>query len=153
MQQHLRRWFILLLSYIMIIVMAVAGYLYYENMQTKRYIRAVEQQGGLTYINEISNTYKSTIEMYSNYKLNKERKAEIVVKLNELRKKLEQVEQQVEDHEIDHPINYAAVYHDMKLVNVILTDFSNDEIIPIVVLHAIEGIGDLKKEITYIEYR
>jgi hypothetical protein len=74
-------------------------------------------------------------------------------KLNALNRKLQEVDRKLNNQDVGHRIDFSFVYHDIKLVNLSLSDATKDDIVPVIVLHAMEGIGDLKKEITYIQYR
>src|SRR5690606_25395691 len=102
----------------------------------------------------ISDTYKTIIEYYSNYKLSREAKTQLVKRLEQLQEKLEEVDNQLNKTKpIPHKIDFAFIYHDMKLVRLSLSDTTKDDIVPVIVLHANEGLKELEKEITYIEYR
>lgn len=153
MSQLLHKWGRHALIYLIVALVSILSYMYYQYLQTQSYMEKYQKLGGREVISNISDTYKETIEMYSNYKLNKETKQKVIDKLNMLSRKLQEIDRQINTKEVDHQIDFSFVYHDIKLVNLSLSDATKDDIVPVIVLHAMEGIGDLKKEITYIEYR
>ncbi|PTM58784.1 hypothetical protein [Desmospora activa] len=142
-----------LLIYLVIIGVTLLGDQYYQQKQTQSYIQHFKDKKGQYLLNEIADTYKMTIELYSNYKLNKERKKGLVKKLNQLSNDLRKIDQEINSGNANHRIDFSFVYHDIKLVNIALSDSTKDDIIPVIILHGMEGLGELKKEITYIEYR
>ncbi|MDR6224413.1 hypothetical protein [Desmospora profundinema] len=142
-----------LLIYLTIIAITILGTQYYQQKQTQSYIQSFKDKKGQHILNEISDTYKMTIEHYSNYKLNKERKKELINKLNRLSSELRKVDEQINTGDVGDRIDFSFIYHDIKLVNIALADTTKDDIIPVIVLHGMEGLGELKKEITYMEYR
>ncbi|MBN2908870.1 hypothetical protein JQC72_04940 [Polycladomyces sp. WAk] len=152
MNNRWKRWFRSVLTYLIIAVATVLLMIYYEQVQTKNYIDDYQQLGGSKVINDISDTYKLIIEHYSNYKLNRELKIKIVDRLNRLSAQLQEVDERINTREIDRRVDFSFVYHDIKLVNLALSDASKDDVVPVIVLHAMEGLGDLKREITYIRY-
>jgi hypothetical protein len=126
--------------------------MYYEQVQTKNYINDYQRLGGGKVINDIADTYKLIIENYSNYKLSRELKMKIVDRLNRLSAQLRAVDERINARELERRVDFSFVYHDIKLVNLSLSDATKDDIVPVIVLHAMEGLGDLKREITYIRY-
>ncbi|MDN4593760.1 hypothetical protein [Polycladomyces subterraneus] len=147
-----RRWFRSVLTYLIIAVVTVLLMIYYEQAQTKNYIEDYQRLGGSKVINDISDTYKLIMERYSNYKLSREMKIKIVDRLNRLSAQLQEVDERINTREVDRRVDFSFVYHDIKLVNLSLSDASKDDIVPVIVLHAMEGLGELKREITYIRY-
>lgn len=146
-------WLRSLLTYVIIIGLTLWGAHIYQQKQTQSYIQDFKDNKGQKILNEISDTYKSTIEHYSNYKLTKQKKKEIADKLNHLSSELRKVDEQINADNVGHRIDFSFVYHDIKLVHIALSDTTKDDIIPVIILHGMEGLGELKKEITYIEYR
>lgn len=119
-----------------------------------RYIQAYKDAGGHEVLGDISDTYKLIVENYSNYKLGTDTKRKIVRTLDQLQDQLEEVDRQINQNKsIQHKIDFSFIYHDMKLVRLSLSDTTKDDIVPVIVLHANEGLKELEKEITYIEYR
>ncbi|BCU82773.1 hypothetical protein JIR001_25560 [Polycladomyces abyssicola] len=147
-----KRWFRSVLTYLIIAVVTVLLMIYYEQAQTKNYIDDYRRLGGSKVINDISDTYKLIIEQYSNYKLNRELKIKIVDRLKRLSAQLQEVDERINTREVDRRVDFSFVYHDIKLVNLALSDSSKDDIVPVIVLHAMEGLGELKREIIYIRY-
>ncbi|PTX59970.1 hypothetical protein C8P63_110115 [Melghirimyces profundicolus] len=141
------------LIYLSVIAVTLVANGYYREYQTQVYIDRFKEEKGMRILNEISETYKITMEHYSNYKLNREMKQRLVDKLNKLNNDLRKVEESVNSGEVSHQIDFSFLYHDIKLVNIALSDTSKDDVVPVIVLHAMEGLGELKKEITYIQYR
>ncbi|SFS60958.1 hypothetical protein [Marininema halotolerans] len=141
------------LTYLCIVVLTLVLNHFYDQSRTQSYIEEFKERKGAQLLNEISETYKTTVEQHSNYKLNKEMKRKLIDRLNRLSSQLHTVDQQINRGHVDHPIDFTFIYHDIKLVNLTLSDATKDDIIPVIVLHSMEGIGELKKEITYIQYR
>ncbi|SDX17375.1 hypothetical protein SAMN05444487_11189 [Marininema mesophilum] len=142
-----------LLIYLCIVALTLVLNHFYDRSQTQSYIEEYKALKGSQLLNEISDTYKLTVEQHSNYRLNKEMKRKLVDRLNYLRSELHKVDQQINKGNVDHPIEFSFIDHDIKLVNLALSDSTKDDIIPVIVLHSMEGLGELKKEITYIQYR
>lgn len=135
------------------ILSAVATNLY-AHQKTEQYVQKFKDAGGQQILSEISDTYKTVIEYYSNYKLSQETKVSMMKKLEALRDKLKEVDRTVNQTKPgQHRIDFSFVLHDMKLVRLSLSDTTKDDIIPVIVLHASEGLKELEKEITYIEYQ
>jgi hypothetical protein len=153
MSDRLKEWLKTAGIYGLVAALAVAANLYHLRSQTRSYIEEFRELGGDRLINELAETYKSTIEMYSNYKLNKDTKPKIVAKLNEIHRKLQEVDNRLHQGDSERRIDFSYVYHDINLVNLSLSDVTKDDIVPVVVLHAIEGVGELKKELTYVEFK
>lgn len=154
MKDKLKQWSKTGLIYVVVIILTVVATNFYHQHGTKRYIEAYKDAGGHEVLSDISDTYKLIIERYSNYKLGTETKAKMVRELENLREKLKEVDQEINRNKpIQHKIDFSFVYHDMKLVRLSLSDSTKDDIIPVIVLHASEGLKELEKEITYIEYR
>ncbi|GGE11787.1 hypothetical protein GCM10011571_11480 [Marinithermofilum abyssi] len=139
--------------YLIVVIITLGGHTYYQAYKTQEYVDEFKALKGQSVIGEISDTYKSTIEHYSNYKLNKEAKHKIIRKLNKLSEELRKIDLQINSRDVYHQIDFSFIYHDIKLVNITLSDTTKDDIVPVIVLHAMEGLGEIKKEITYIEYR
>lgn len=152
MNNRWKRWFRSVLTYLIIAVSTVLLMMYYEQVQTKNYINDYQRLGGGKVINDIADTYKLIIENYSNYKLSRELKMKIVDRLNRLSAQLRAVDERINARELERRVDFSFVYHDIKLVNLTLSDATKDDIVPVIVLHAMEGLGDLKREITYIRY-
>lgn len=154
MRERLKEWARKGLIYIAVIALSIVGTDVYHQQSTKKYIHAYKEAGGDKILSAISDTYKTIIEYYSNYKLSREMKADMIKRLEELQGKLEAVDSELNRRKpIAHKINFAFIYHDMKLVRLSLSDTTKDDIVPVIVLHANEGLKELEKEITYIEYR
>ncbi|MFD1426132.1 hypothetical protein JOD24_001145 [Kroppenstedtia sanguinis] len=141
------------LIYLFVIVATLVVHSGYQQMRTQNYIDRFEEEKGMKILDEISDTYKITVENYSNYKLSREMKQRLIGKLNKLSHDLRRVEESIHSEDVVHRIDFSFIYHDIKLVKLALSDSTKDDIVPVIVLHAIEGLGDLKKEITYIRYR
>ncbi len=141
------------LIYLFVIVATLVVHSGYQQMRTQNYIDRFEEEKGMKILDEISDTYKITVENYSNYKLSREMKQRLIGKLNKLSHDLRRVEKSIHSEDVVHRIDFSFIYHDIKLVKLALSDSTKDDIVPVIVLHAIEGLGDLKKEITYIRYR
>lgn len=154
MKAKVKQWSKTGLVYVIVIVLTVVATHFYLEQGTKRYIQAYKDAGGHEVLRDISDTYKHVIENYSNYKLDPETKQKIVKELEGLKGELEEVDRQINQHKsIQHKIDFSFIYHDMKLVRLSLSDTTKDDIVPVIVLHASEGLKELEKEITYIEYR
>jgi hypothetical protein len=153
MSERLRKWSMNVISCLIVAVVAILAYVFHQRDQAHEYVEQYKALGGAEVIAELADTYKGTIELYSNYKLTREAKQKIMDKLNALNRKLQEVDRKLNSQEVGQRIDFSFVYHDIKLVNLSLSDATKDDIVPVIVLHAMEGIGDLKKEITYIQYR
>lgn len=154
MKDRLNRWARTGLIYTVIIALTVMATHFYHEQGTKRYIQAYKDAGGNEVLSDISDAYKQIIEYYSNYKLGSDTKKKIVAELEELRQALEEVDREINyDRTIEHKIDFSFVYQDMKLVRLSLSDTTKDDVVPVIVLHASEGLKELEKAITYIEYR
>ncbi|QKG84389.1 hypothetical protein GXN76_07795 [Kroppenstedtia pulmonis] len=139
--------------YLSIALITLTANLMIQSSKTQGYIQHFKEQNGEQILEELSDTYKLIMESYSNYKLDKEAKAKVTHQLNRLNKELRKVDKEINSRNVPHPINFSFIYQDMKLVNLALADSTKDGVITVIVLHAMEGLGDLKKEITYIQYR
>jgi hypothetical protein len=154
MNDNLKRWSKTALIYMVVIIVAVVATHFYHQYKTDRYIQAYKDAGGQQVLSDIADTYKMVVERYSNYRLGTDTKAKMVQELGNLAKELAEVDRQInQNNSIDHKINFSFIYHDMKLVRLSLSDATKDDIIPVIVLHASEGLKELEKEIMYIEYR
>ena len=154
MKDKLKKWSISALIYFVVIVLSVVATNVYHEQSTKKYIQSFNEAGGEQVLRDISDTYKFIMENYSNYKLGVDRKKKIINELDKLREQLEEVDTTInKSKSIQHKIDFSFVYHDMKLVRLSLSDTTKDDIVPVIVLHANEGLKDLEKEITYIEFR
>ncbi|WP_149026975.1 hypothetical protein [Novibacillus thermophilus] len=150
----LKRWSKIGCIYAVVIVLTVVATHFYHERETMRYIQAYKDAGGDEVLSDISDTYKLIVENYSNYKLGTDTKRKIVRTLDQLQDQLEEVDRQINQNKsIQHKIDFSFIYHDMKLVRLSLSDTTKDDIVPVIVLHANEGLKELEKEITYIEYR
>lgn len=153
-KDRFNRWARTGLIYAIIIALTVVATHLYHEQGTKRYIQAFKDAGGHDVLGEIGDTYKQIMEYYSNYKLGSDTKKKIVKELEELREALEEVDRKINyNRTIEHKIDFSFVYQDMKLVRLSLSDTTKDDIVPVIVLHASEGLKELEKAITYIEYR
>lgn len=123
---------------------------YAEGQEAKSYVSAYAKLGGGQTVNEITETYSLIMEQYSNYKLNKEVKKKLVNRLNLLTKKLQEIEIQLSSEKQSERFDFAYLYQDAKLVSLSLSDPTKDDVVPVVVLHASEGIGEWKKHIVNI---
>lgn len=154
MKAKLKQWSRTGMVYVIVIILTVVATHLYHEQGTNRYIQAYKDAGGHEVLSEISDTYKLVMENYSNYKLGTDTKKKIVKELERLREELEEVDRQINQNKpIQHKIDFSFIYHDMKLVRLSLSDTTKDDIVPVIVLHANEGLKELEKEITYIEYR
>lgn len=139
--------------YVVVAAMAIFLYKYVIDLQTKYYVEQYKTTGCSKVIQDIADTYKTTIELYSNYKLSKPMKQNIMNKLNVLNNELHKADMNMNKKSIENRVDFSYIYHDLKLVNLSLSDVTKDDVVPVVVLHAMEGLGELKKELTYIQYR
>ncbi|WP_054948702.1 hypothetical protein [Numidum massiliense] len=154
MKVNIRLWAKKGLIYVIAIALTIVAVHLYQERETNKYIHTYKRAGGDKVLSDISDTYKSVIEHYSNYKLSRETKARMIKRLEKLRGELEEVDRQINRRRpIAHKINFTYVFHDMKLVRLSLSDTTKDDIVPVIVLHANEGLKELEKEITYIEFR
>ncbi|MFC4078027.1 hypothetical protein [Salinithrix halophila] len=153
MNDKLKRLLRVVLVYIVVVAITLVMNGFYEKHRTQEYIDEFKELKGHHLLNEISDTYKITIEQYSNYKLNREMKRKLVERLNKLSGDLRKVDHQINAQDVRYHIDFSFIYHDIKLVNIALSDATKDDIVPVIVLHSMEGLGELKKEITYIQYR
>ncbi|SFX44159.1 hypothetical protein SAMN04487866_1087 [Thermoactinomyces sp. DSM 45891] len=124
---------------------------YIEDKQAKTYVETYIQLGGSQIVNEMTETYSQIMEQYSNYKLNRDTKKKLVDRLQLLTKKLQQVESQLNTKTDSQKLDFAYLYQDAKLVSLSLSDPTKDDIVPVVVLHASEGVGEWKKQIVNME--
>lgn len=141
------------LIYLFVILATLVSNSWYQQVRTQNYIDRFEEEKGLKILDEISDTYKITMENYSNYKLSREMKQRLIDKLSKLSHDLHRVDESIHSKDVVHRMDFSFIYHDIKLVKLALSDSTKDDIVPVIVLHAMEGLGDLKKEITYIRYR
>ncbi|WP_124728069.1 hypothetical protein [Staphylospora marina] len=153
MSERLKAWLRTAGVYGLVAALAVGAHMYYLSTRSTSWIEEFREAGGYRLVSELGDTYKSIIEMYSNYKLNKDSKPKIVSRLGEIHRKLQEVEQKLQQADGERRIDFSYVYHDIKLVSLSLSDVTKDDIVPVIVLHAMEGVGDLKKQLTYVEYR
>lgn len=123
---------------------------YVEDQEAKSFVEAYAKLGGSQAVNEITETYSLIMEQYSNYKLTKDVKKKLVDRLNLLSKKLQQIEIQIGSEKQSERLDFAYLYQDVKLVSLSLSDPTKDDVVPVVVLHASEGIGEWKKQIVNI---
>lgn len=126
---------------------------YAEDQGAKSYVEAYVKLGGSQTVNEITETYSLIMEQYSNYKLNKDVKKKLVDRLNLLSKKLQQIEIQLSSEQQSQKLDFAYLYQDAKLVSLSLSDPTKDDVVPVVVLHASEGIGEWKKQVVNMNQR
>lgn len=135
-------------------ILSTVYYIHYSEMESaKSYISYYEKLGGGQLVLEITDTYKEMMELFSNYKLNKDAKKKLADHLEELSKKLQRVDIQLHSGERPVHLDFSYIYQDVKLVNISLSDPTKEDVIPVIVLHAMEGIGELKKQIVTIEAR
>lgn len=154
MQDKVKQWTRAAVVYAIVIALTVVAVSLYQQQETRTYMAAYKDAGGHEVLSDIGDTYKLIMEHYSNYKLNPDTKRRIVRQLEALRGELKEVDHKINGNKPGtRKINFSFVYHDMKLVRLSLSDTTKDDIVPVIVLHASEGLKELEKDITYIEFR
>ncbi|MFD1406695.1 hypothetical protein ACFQ49_00635 [Kroppenstedtia eburnea] len=72
------------LIYLFVILATLVSNSWYQQVRTQNYIDRFEEEKGLKILDEISDTYKITMENYSNYKQSREMKQRLIDKLSKL---------------------------------------------------------------------
>jgi hypothetical protein len=136
-----------ILVYGFILMSLYLGFTKYQAYQSEQYVSAFRTLKGEETIDQLAGLYKEIIEYQATYKLTPQAGAQLVQKLLLTGKRLKDVDQKLKEKYSAQHVDFSYVYQDLFLVTKQIQDKANDAKLSVMVVHAVEGLGNVKIQI------
>ncbi|SDG86907.1 hypothetical protein SAMN04489735_1004154 [Aneurinibacillus thermoaerophilus] len=136
-----------LILYMFILTVFYLGFMKYQQHVAASYLTEFQALHGEEVIEQISTIYKDILEYQARYKLTPQVSAQLAQNLLVTGKKLKDVDQKLKQKYPHRHVDFSYLYQDLFLVVKQLQDKANDTKLGIMVVHAVEGLGNVKVQI------
>lgn len=123
------------------------GFIKYQNYQSQKYLNDFRVLKGEQTVEKILSLYKEIIEYQATYKLTPKNSDRLVYELSKTGKQLKEIEEKMRTKHPNEYIDFSYIYQDIYLVVKQIQDKSNDAKLAAMVVHGVEGIGNLKVQL------
>ncbi|MBN6188407.1 hypothetical protein JQN58_16275 [Aneurinibacillus sp. BA2021] len=130
--------------YMLVLSLLYLGFIKYQQYSAERYLTDFQALHGEETLERMGTLYKDILEYQSTYKLTPQVSAQLVQNLLSTGKKLKEIEQALKQQHPRYHVDFSYLYQDLFLVVKQLQDKANDAKLSIMVVHAVEGLGNAK---------
>lgn len=133
--------------YMLVLSLLYLGFIKYQQQQAERYLADFQALRGEETMEHMGTLYKDVLEYQSTYKLTPQVSAQLVQNLLAAGKKLKDIDQKLKQQYPRQHVDFSYLYQDLFLVVKQLQDKGNDAKLSIMVVHAVEGLGNAKMQL------
>lgn len=133
--------------YMLIIAVLYLGFGKYEQYNNNRYMTAFRAMHGEETLDAMAALYKEIVEYQATYKLTPQMSAQLVQNLLVTGKKLKDIDQKLKQAYPEQHVDFSYLYQDLFLVIKQIQDKANDAKLAVMVVHAVEGLGNAKVQL------
>lgn len=123
------------------------GFLKYQEYQSQQYLNDFRALKGEKTVEKILSLYKDIVDYQATYKLTPQNSDNLVYELLKAGKDLKDIEDKIRVKYPNQYIDFSYIYQDLFLVVKQLQDKTNDAKLGAMVVHAVEGVGNLKVQL------
>jgi hypothetical protein len=123
------------------------GFLKYQQYTQQMYLTEFRALHGEEVIEHMGTLYKDILEYQATYKLTPQVSAQLAQNLLVTGKKLKDIDQKMKQKYSQKHVDFSYLYQDLFLVVKQLQDKANDAKLGIMVVHAVEGLGNVKVQL------
>jgi hypothetical protein len=136
-----------LVLYTLILAVVYLGIIKYQQYTTDSYLAEFRALRGEETIEHMGTLYKDILEYEATYKLTPQVSAQLVQNLLATGKKLKEIDQKLKQKYPQKHVDFSYLYQDLFLVVRQLQDKANDAKLAVMVVHAVEGLGNIKVQL------
>ncbi|WCN36926.1 hypothetical protein [Aneurinibacillus uraniidurans] len=133
--------------YMLIVAILYLGFGKYEQYNNSRYMAAFRAMQGEETLDKMAALYKEIVEYQATYKLTPQMSAQLVQNLLVTGKKLKDIDQKLKQAYPEQHVDFSYLYQDLFLVIKQIQDKANDAKLAVMVVHAVEGLGNAKVQL------
>lgn len=133
--------------YMLIAAVMYLGFGKYEQYHDSQYVAAFRAMHGEETLDQMAALYKDIIEYQATYKLTPQTSAQLVQNLLVAGKKLKDIDQKMKQAYPEQHVDFSYLYQDLFLVVKQIQDKANDAKLAVMVVHAVEGLGNVKVQL------
>jgi hypothetical protein len=136
-----------LVLYMLILAVLYLGFIKYQQYRMDSYLAEFHVLRGEETIERMGTLYKDIVEYQATYKLTPQMSVQLVQNLLATGKKLKDIDQKLKQEYPQQHVDFSYLYQDLFLVVKQLQDKANDAKLAVMVVHAVEGLGNVKVQL------
>ncbi|WP_027417309.1 hypothetical protein [Aneurinibacillus terranovensis] len=136
-----------ILFYTLIAAAVYLGFIKYQSYVSHQYLNEFRALKGEETVEHLAGLYKEIIDYQSTYKLTPQTQANLVQAVLKTGKQLKDIDNKLKAKYPERHIDFSYVYQDLFLVVKQIQDKANDAKLSAMVVHAVEGLGNLKVQL------
>ncbi|MCI1692622.1 hypothetical protein [Aneurinibacillus aneurinilyticus] len=135
------------LLYTLVLAVLYLGFIKYQQYSADNYLEEFRALHGEETIEQLATLYKDIVEYQATYRLTPQVSAQLVQNLLATGKKLKDIDQKLKQKYPRQHVDFSYLYQDLFLVVKQIQDKANDAKLAVMVVHAVEGLGNIKVQI------
>jgi hypothetical protein len=139
-----KKWGKNILLFLLALSTLYLGVMKYQDHLAQQYRDEFRLEKGDETIDHLAHQYKDIVDYQAAYKLTPQNQAALVQALLKTGNQLKAIDQEMKNKYPARHIDFSYVYQDLLLVIKQLQDKANDAKLSVMVVHAIEGVGNIK---------
>ncbi|WCK55901.1 hypothetical protein PP175_08280 [Aneurinibacillus sp. Ricciae_BoGa-3] len=139
-----KKWSKNILLFLLAVCTLYLGVMKYQAHLAQQYREEFRAVKGDETVDQLARLYKEIVDYQAAYKLTPQNQAIIVQSLLKTGKQLKDIDQEMKSKYPARHVDFSYVYQDLLLVVKQLQDKANDAKLSVMVVHAIEGVGNIK---------